>query len=363
MKSKSNKANNNNLVFESGTTDDNNGKAKENISRDEQWFSNESKSAISSSFNVSVSNMNGNSFRILTYNLWCHRLVGGWHSAQRLNTFAAWLLNNSTHFYDIICLQEVFTCNPLLLLNFGSGQRTALIEAVKCKYPYNYTANVPWFGVQDSGCLVLSAHKIEPCYQEPFNDYSLSELVTHKGYMCCKITIASKDLIVINTHLRAGMKRSAAIRARQLQQIYDHITIFHAGHRVILCGDLNIEHGGKEYMDMLKSLSVYRLMDSSPRAAATYARLVRLDYILINQYFSPTNAAVVSADEKNQADLRFAVSDHEGLEVTLQFSANEPLHPNVTIIPQSNKSTTRQLKVLSLFITTLVIAVMYFYVF
>ena len=97
--------------------------------------------------------------------------------------------------------RRYFTCNPLLLLNFGSGQRAALIEAVKCKYPYNYTADVPWFGVQDSGCLVLSAHKIEPCHQEPFSDYSLSELVTHKGYMCCKITIANQDLIVINTHL------------------------------------------------------------------------------------------------------------------------------------------------------------------
>jgi endonuclease/exonuclease/phosphatase family metal-dependent hydrolase len=261
--------------------------------------------------------------------------VGGWYSAQRLNTFADWLLNNSTQFYDIICLQEVFVCNPLLLLSYGSGQRANLIERVKSKYPYSYTANAPWFGVQDSGCLILSAHKIEPCHQESFSGYSLSELATHKGYMCCKITIANKDLIVINTHLDAGM--SAAVRPRQLEQINDHITTCHANHKVILCGDLNVQYGSREYNDMLKSLSINRLMDSTPTAAATYARLFRLDYILTNQYFSSTDSAVVSADEKNQNDPKLMVSDHEGLEVTLKFTSAEP--------PQCsdyNSSTTEQ---------------------
>src|SRR5579862_4660306 len=52
------------------------------------------------SINLGLSlDRSGSSFRVLTYNLWCHRLVGGWYSAQRLNTFAAWLLNNSTQFY------------------------------------------------------------------------------------------------------------------------------------------------------------------------------------------------------------------------------------------------------------------------
>jgi endonuclease/exonuclease/phosphatase family metal-dependent hydrolase len=88
---------------------------------------------------------------------------------------------------------------------------------------------------------------------------------------------------------------------------------------------------------MLKSLSINRLMDSTPTAAATYARSVRLDYILTNQYFSPTDSAVVSADEKNQNDPKLMVSDHEGLEATLKFTSAEP--------PQCsdyNSSTTEQ---------------------
>jgi endonuclease/exonuclease/phosphatase family metal-dependent hydrolase len=303
------------------------------------------------------------SFRVLTYNLWCHRLVGGRHSAQRLNTFAAWLLNNSTQFYDTICLQEVFVCNPLLLLNYGSGQRANLIKTVKSKYPYSYTADAPWFGVQDSGCLILSAHKIEPCHQEPFSGYSLSELVTHKGYICCKITIANKDLIVINTHLNAGMQTSAAVRARQLEQINDHITTCHAGHRVILCGDLNIEYGSKEYNDMLKSLFINRLMDCTPKAAATYARSIRLDYILTNQYFSPTGSAVVSADEKNQNDPKLMVSDHEGLEATLKFTSSEPPNAQITIVPRPNKARARQIKGLTAFLATVLSAIIYYYLF
>jgi endonuclease/exonuclease/phosphatase family metal-dependent hydrolase len=287
--------------------------------------------------------------------------VGGWHSGQRLNTFAAWLLNNSTPFYDIICLQEVFVCNPLLLLNYGSGQRANLIETVKSKYPYSYTADAPWFGVQDSGCLILSAHKIEPCHQESFSGYSLSALATHKGYMCCKITIANKDLIVINTHLYAGP--SAAVRARQLEKINDHITTYHADHRVILCGDLNVGYGSKEYHDMLKSVFKNRLMDSTPEAALTYARSVRLDYILTNQYFSPTRSAVVSADEENQNDPKLMVSDHEGLEVTLQFMNAEPPNPRIVIVPQHNKTRARQRKGLVAFLVTVLIAIIFFYFF
>jgi endonuclease/exonuclease/phosphatase family metal-dependent hydrolase len=302
MKSKSNKTDNNNAVSAPRNDDDTDGKTNESKSGVGKSFSKILKSAANSVqpvLNVSVNNTNHDSFRVLTYNLWCHRLgSGGRHSAQRLNTFAAWLLNNSTRFYDIICLREVFVCNPLLLLNYGSAQRANLIEILKSKYPYSYTADAPWFGVQDSGCLILSAHKIEPCHQEPFSGYSLSELVTHKGYMCCKTTIANKDLIVINTHLDSRMQPS--IRARQLKQINDHITSCHAGHRVILCGDLNIYYSGKEYNDMLKSIFINRFMDSTPKAAATYARSVRLDYILTNQYFSPTGSAVVTADAKNQ---------------------------------------------------------------
>jgi endonuclease/exonuclease/phosphatase family metal-dependent hydrolase len=124
--------------------------------------------------------------------------------------------------------------------------------------------------------------------------------------------------------LKAGIQTSAAIRARQLEQINYHITTCHAGHRVILCGDFNIDYRSKECNDMLKSFSINRLLDSTPEAAATYARLVRLDYILTNQYFSSTDSAVVSADEKNQNDHKLMVSDHEGLEVTLKLSSGEP---------------------------------------
>ncbi|CAF1549517.1 unnamed protein product [Rotaria magnacalcarata] len=302
-------------------------------------------------------------FRVLTYNLWCHRVVGGWHSSQRLNTFTTWLLNNSTPFYDIICLQEVFVCNPLLLLNYGSGQRANLIKTVKSKYPYSYTADSPWFGIQDSGCLILSAHKIQPCHQEPFSGYSLSELVTHKGYMCCKITITNKDLIVINTHLNAGMQNSAAVRARQFVQINDHITTCHAGHRVILCGDLNIEYGSKEYNDMLQSVFINRLMDSTPKAAATYARSIRVDYILTNQYVSSTDSAVVSADEKNQNDPKLMVSDHEGLEAILKFTNIEPPNAQITIVPRSNKARARQIKGLTGFLAAVLSAIIYYYLF
>ena len=87
----------------------------------QKWSSNAFESAARSPqpvFSIPFNETNRNSFRVLTYNLWCHRLVGGWRSSQRLNTFSAWLLNDSTPFYDIICLQEVFTCNPLLLLNY-----------------------------------------------------------------------------------------------------------------------------------------------------------------------------------------------------------------------------------------------------
>jgi hypothetical protein len=62
-----------------------------------------------------------------------------------------------------------------------------------------------------------------------------------------------------------------------------------------------------------------------------------LDYILTNQYLSPTRSAVVSADEENQNDPKLMVSDHEGLEATLKFTSAEP--------PQCsdyNSSTTEQ---------------------
>ncbi|CAF3063200.1 unnamed protein product [Rotaria sp. Silwood2] len=357
---------NNNTASASDTVDDNDGKTEKSKSGVGESYSKVIKSAASSFqpiLNMSINNTNSNSFRVLTYNLWCHRLVGGLHSAERLNTFAAWLLNNSIQSYDIICLQEVFVCNPLLL-NYGSGQREKLIETVKSKYPYSYTSDTLWFGVQDSGCLILSAHKIEPCHQEPFSGYSLSELITHKGYMCCKITIANKDIIFINTHLNAGMRQSSArVRARQLEQINDHIITCHADHRVILCGDLNIEYGCTEYNDMMTSLFINKLTDSTPKAAATYARLVRLDYILTSQHFSPTGSAVVSADEINQNDPKLMVSDHEGLEVTLKFTNAEPSNPQITIVPQPNKARARQIKGLATFLVTVLSAIIYYYLF
>lgn len=309
---------------------------------------------------TSTNNSNNDSFRVLTYNLWCHRLVGGRHSAQRLRTFASWLLDESTQVYDIICLQEVFVCNPLLLLHYGSGQRTNLIKVVESKYPFSYSAHSPWFSVQDSGCLILSAHSLEPCHQESFVGYSLSELATHKGFMCCKMTIGNKELIVVNTHLHAGMSTSAAMRVRQLNQINDHITTYHANHRVILCGDLNIEYGSKEYRDMCESLAINRLTDATPKAAATYLRLVRLDYILANEYFSPIGSNVVSADDKNQNNFQLMVSDHEGLECTLKFTSTEPPDVPNTKFPRSNKSGITQRRVWPIILITVITIIIYF---
>ena len=311
-----------------------------------------------------MNNAKSNTFRVLTYNLWCHRLVGGRYSARRLHTFASWLLHDSTPLYDIICLQEVFVCNPWLLLHYGSGQRANLIEIVKTKYPYNCTAHAPWFSVQDSGCLILSAHELEPCQQESFNGYSLSELATHKGFMCCKTIIANQELIIINTHLHAGMPTSAAIRRRQLQQINDHITTYHTGHRVILCGDLNIDCSSREYRHMMKTLSVNQLIDSTPDAAATYLRLVRLDYILTNQYFSSTLFRVISADAENQDDLQLMVSDHEGLEATLKFTNVEPPTALITRVLRPKKFRTARLKGLMIFLLTgMMSAILYYYLY
>ena len=303
-----------------------------------------------------MNNSSNDSFRVLTYNLWCHRLVGGRHSAQRLRTFASWLLDESTQVYDIICLQEVFVCNPLLLLHYGSDQRANLIKTVRFNYPFSYTAHAPWFSVQDSGCLILSAHPLEPCHQESFVGYSLSQLATHKGFMCCKMTITNKELIVVNTHLHAGMSTSAAIRVRQLKQINDHITTYHANHRVIICGDLNIDYGSKEYRDMFESLAINRLTDATPKAAATYLRLVRLDYILTNEYFSPIGSNVVSADDENQNDFQLMLSDHEGLECTLKFTSTEPSNVPYTRFPRSNKFKATQIR-LSTIILIAVIAI------
>ncbi|CAF1158128.1 unnamed protein product [Adineta steineri] len=89
---------------------------------------------------------------------------------------------------------------------------------------------------------------------------------------------------------------------------------------------------------MLESLSINGLIDSTPNAAATYARLVRLDYILTNQHFSTTKSAVVSADEKNQNNPILMVSDHEGLEATLNVSSLESSNAQITIVPQSRKA-------------------------
>lgn len=309
---------------------------------------------------TSLNNSNNDRFRVLTYNLWCHRLVGGRNAAQRLRTFASWLLDESTQAYDIICLQEVFVCNPLLLLHYGSDQRANLIKAVESKYPFSCTANIPWSAVQDSGCLILSAHPLEPCHQESFVGYNLSQLATHKGFMCCKMTIANRELIVVNTHLHADMSTSTTIRERQLKQINDHITMYHANHRVIVCGDLNIEYGSKEYRGMFESLTSHRLTDATPKAAATYLRLVRLDYILINEYFSSIGSNVVSADDANQNNLQRMISDHEGLECTLRFINTEPAHVPNTKFSRSFNSRSPQIRVSTILLITVITIIISF---
>lgn len=131
---------------------------------------------------------------VTTYNIWFNDT----HAEQRYRTIAELLSRESP---DIMAFQEV---NPVAL--------TVFLEQAWIREQYRSAAAVG--GRRGNyGMLLLS--------RVPVDSVTYTRLPTKlsRGYLTARLTLNGEPLTVVDIHLESG-KASAALRARQLGQIY-----------------------------------------------------------------------------------------------------------------------------------------------
>ena len=182
---------------------------------------------LSNNKNNSISILNRNNIKILTYNFLLRPPLlhnnSNDYKNERLDDFI-----NLLNLYDIICMQEVFG-------TFNSRKDKLLREATKRGFFYFADTTTPEFYskyLADGGLVVLSRFPIEIHAFHPFNYGVIHDSICRKGILYTKIRIKKNcNLHLFVTHTQASyydssesfFKASIETRKDQIKQINEFI--------------------------------------------------------------------------------------------------------------------------------------------
>ncbi|TNV84966.1 hypothetical protein FGO68_gene15440 [Halteria grandinella] len=192
-----------------------------------------------------------NQISLLSYNFFLRPVVKNveddWKD-ERLEAFVSDDQNCLAQF-DIICFQEVFDF-------INKQRRQKLISyAEKAGYFYHRTSDpAPLFSsmLLDGGLLTISRFPIVESEFKPYPISMLSDALTYKGVLYCKIDIQGKFLHIFQSHTQASYfsevyeEFEASINTRQdqirnIRQFVEEKTQnADQSDLIIVCGDLNI---------------------------------------------------------------------------------------------------------------------------
>ncbi len=155
--------------------------------------------------------------RVLSWNLWCHLLVGGAGASERLAQFATVVEQLKP---DVVCAQEMFEGRALVVsVTTWLTQLCATMEVLGFA-TVRSRATVPWLYGQDSG-LVSFVRQRRIVSQEAVVFRRSSEWVCNKGKLAlevllcgCKLTIGSQKATSASNAM-TGSPSSIAIWTRR----------------------------------------------------------------------------------------------------------------------------------------------------
>ena len=194
---------------------------------------------------------------VLSWNLWCHLLVGGANASGRLTHFAHVVQQLKP---DIVVAQEMFEGRLLVV-----SATTSLVQLCTTMEVLGYTtvrsrATVPWLYGLDSG-LVSFVRQRRVISHDAVVFRQRSQWVSNKGFQWFE---CDDGLTVFNCHLDA----TGSSKPAQVEQLCEAVKqVTDAGKAVVVAGDFNIcvqpifDHG-ELYEFLARQMSQCGLTDS-----------------------------------------------------------------------------------------------------
>eukprot|EP00026_Physarum_polycephalum_P015087 Phypoly_transcript_15689.p1 GENE.Phypoly_transcript_15689~~Phypoly_transcript_15689.p1 ORF type:complete len:256 (+),score=25.64 Phypoly_transcript_15689:41-769(+) len=217
---------------------------------------------------------------------------------------------------------------------------------------YAYVSSHHKLGKACSGLVILTKFPIRQAHQIRFKEEGAgTDRAARKGFLCVELDVGGYPIYVTNTHLQAGFdkfplwwpfliegnpeKTAARVRARQLQELSEHIFRAAQEHKTgsfFICGDLNVKAGSEEYERMMEIMNhpsdvIHEYSD--PDADLNTTESGRVDYIFSfhnhNKLLRDKRTVYIShAGVEHVRQKR--VSDHSGIVVSLSLGIFEPCH-------------------------------------
>lgn len=183
--------------------------------------------------------------RFLTLNIFLRPPLIKSNASDHKNGRTKYFIENIMHYYDVICLQEVFRkwnsrCSKLIARANDMG----LVYSIKSPWPHNSKHLI------DGGLLILSRFEIVDYEFVPYTQAVFPDKLSYKGILYARLKVGSSFVNVITSHLQSSFPCGDPlkfllyrhIRRTQLVQIRDFLdSKIPSSECCIIAGDLNID--------------------------------------------------------------------------------------------------------------------------
>lgn len=270
--------------------------------------------------------------RILTLNIFCRpcpicSYALGDRKTERIKMFVKYL---SRHFFDIVCLQEMFSSLSNGRINFF------LKETRKLGFLYHLKSEKQSFFKFDSGLLIISRFPIIDFDFSPFLSFSGYESFVEKGVLYARILHENNHVLhVFTTHFQS--KNNPQVKRKQIKQLGNFILKnVKEGSNIIVTGDFNIEAvtEKEDYEDLMESIGlgkykvddvVFSVNKKHENTTLGHGQIFpnnksfgivkkRLDYIFcveMDKRIKINDSGILKLSDENNDQL--VISDHHGV--------------------------------------------------
>ena len=255
--------------------------------------------------------------KILVYNT--HGLPSAFAGDEPEERFP--LIGEKTKGYQLSLLQEDFAHHELLLKNLNK-------ESVAVRGNGNNKFLCPF--CSGSGLTMIS--NLEKEWQmeinsEAFNSCSgwlggLNDCFASKGFQLARIqTPSGKNVFVLNTHLDAGRSSSdRKVRAQQIKQIVEKVTLETSGEILIFAGDLNLNWNDPEDLSLLEAFSNDLELKDSLKGIQAERGWPILDYILYRNGRTSSLEVLEAGEDISFKYVEGPLSDHPALFLKIRIN-------------------------------------------
>ena len=262
-------------------------------------------------------NLSSEEMKILVYNT--HGLPSAFAGDDPEERFP--LIGEKTKGYQLSLLQEDFAHHELLLKNLNK-------ESVVVRGNGNNKFLCPF--CSGSGLTMISNLKKEwqmEINSEAFNSCSgwlggLNDCFASKGFQLARIqTPSGKNVFVLNTHLDAGRSSSdRKVRAQQIKQIVEKVTLETSGEILIFAGDLNLNWNDPEDLSLLEAFSNDLELKDSLKGIQAERGWPILDYILYRNGRTSSLEVLEAGEDISFKYVEGPLSDHPALFLKIRIN-------------------------------------------